>query len=91
MASPGPYAQIFFHFWTFLVIFYEYYSFSLIWDPMEAKIPKRYSYKSQPKIPNFSCMHFLSNGPQKTTFGIFEILKILILINFIRFVTMGPN
>ncbi len=32
-------------------IFYEYFSFSLTWDPMEAKISKHYSvYKSQPKL-----------------------------------------
>ncbi len=30
-------------------------------------------------------LNFLSNGPHKTTFAIFEILKIEILTNFIRF------
>ncbi len=28
---------------------------------------------------------FTSNGPRKTTFGIFEIFKIEILMNFFRF------
>ncbi len=52
---------------------------------MGAKISKRYSsYKSQPKVskPFLNC---LPNGPHKSTFGIFEILKIEILTNFIRF------
>ncbi len=30
-------------------------------------------------------LNFLPDGPHKTTFGIFEILKIKILTNFIRF------
>ncbi len=43
---------------------------------MGAKISKRYSsYKSQPKVLKLF-LNFLSNGPNKTTFGIFEILKI---------------
>ncbi len=42
------------------------------------------SYKSQPKVFNFF-LNFLPNGPQKIAFGIFEILKIEILTNFIRF------
>ena len=34
----------------FFLILYEYFSYSLIWDPIGAKISKRYSsYKSQPK------------------------------------------
>ena len=31
-------------------IFYEYFSFSFTWDPVGAKISKRYSYKSEPKV-----------------------------------------
>ncbi len=87
VASPGPYAQTFFSFlkkkkfW----IFYKYFSFSLTWDPMGAKISKRYSsYKSQPKVFKLF-LNFLPNGPHKRMFGIFEILKIEILTNFIRF------
>ena len=46
---------------------------------MKAKISKRYSsYKSQ-VFKSF--LYFLPNGPHKTTVGIFEILKIEILIN----------
>ncbi len=30
-------------------------------------------------------LNFLANGPQKTMFGIYEILKIEILTNFIHF------
>ncbi len=67
------------------MIFYEYFSFSLTWDPMGAKISKRYSsYKSQPKTFKLF-LNFLPSGPHKTTFGIFEILKIEILMNFFRF------
>ena len=36
VASPEPYAQAVFFFFFFL-IFYEYFSFSLTWDPMGAK------------------------------------------------------
>ena len=48
---------------------------------MGVNISKRYSYKSQPKTFKLF-LNFLSNGPHKTTFGIFEILKISILIFF---------
>ncbi len=62
-----------------------FFSFSLTWDPMGAKISKRYSsYKSQPKVFKLF-LNILPNGPHKTKFGIFKILKIEILMNFIRF------
>ncbi len=52
---------------------------------MGAKTSKRYySYKSQPKVFKFF-LNFLPNGPNKTRFGIFEILKIETLTNCIRF------
>ena len=51
---------------------------------MGAKISKRYSYKSQLKVFKLF-LNFLPNGPHKTAFGIFEILTIEILMNFIRF------
>ncbi len=52
VASPGIYPDIFL---IFENIFYEYFSFSLTWDPMGVKISKRCSsYKSQPKVLNFS-------------------------------------
>ncbi len=66
----------------FFLIFYEYFSFLLTWDPMGAEISKRYSsYKSQPKLFKHF-LNFLPNGPHKSMFGIFEILKIEILMNF---------
>ncbi len=74
VASPGPYAQTFFSFLKKLKIsiFYEYFSFSLTWDPTGAKISKRYSsYNSQPKVFKLF-LNFLPNSPHKTTFGIFE-------------------
>ncbi len=43
---------------------------------MGATISKRYSsYKLQPNAFKL-LLNFLPNGPHKTTFGIFEILKI---------------
>ncbi len=47
---------------------------------------KKYGLKpiSGDKFDQFAQI-FLPNGPHKTTFGIFEILKIEILTNFIRF------
>ncbi len=92
VASPVPYAEavffflFFYEYFTniFFYLFYEYFSFSLTWDPMGAKISKRYSsYKSQPKVFK-RILNFLPNGPHKTTFGnLFK--KIEILTNFIRF------
>ena len=91
-----PNARISFKFWLLLPLshklgcfffaflkkkfFYEYFSFSLTWDPMGAQISKRYSYyKSQPiTLKLFS--EFLPNDPHKTTFG---ILKIEILTIFL--------
>ncbi len=50
-----------------------FFSFSLPWDPMGAKISKRYSsYKSQPKAFKLF-LNFFPNDPYKTTVGIFEI------------------
>ncbi len=52
---------------------------------MGPKISKRYSsYKLQPKAFKLF-LNFLPNGPPKTAVGIFEILKIEILIMFFRF------
>ncbi len=45
---------------------------------------KLYSCKSQPKV-SILFVNFLPNGPDKTTFWDFEILKIEILMNFIHF------
>ncbi len=54
---------------------------------MGAKISKRYSsYKPLPKaFKHF--LNFLPNGPHKTLFGIFEILKIEIL-HFFSFLAL---
>ncbi len=76
--------------------FNELFLFSLTWDPMGAKISKRYSsYKLQPKafIPKKSpFLNFLPNGPHKTTVGSFEILKIEILMIFFSFsLTWDPK
>ena len=52
---------------------------------MGAKSSKPYSsYKSQPKALKLF-VNFLPNGPHKNTFGIFEILKIEILMIFFPF------
>ncbi len=59
---------------------------------MGAKISKHYSSsKSQPNVFKL-LLNFLPNGPHKTVFGIFEILKIEILnVFFFIFVNMGPS
>ncbi len=58
--------------------------------PYGSQISKRYSsHKSQPNVFKLF-LNFLSNGPHKTTLWIFEIWKIEILPNFIRFVNMAP-
>ncbi len=80
-----PYAQVFFEFFEIFLegggIFYEYFSLLLTWNSMGGKISKRYSsYKSQ-----LIFLNFLPNGPHLITVGIFEISKIDILTNFIRF------
>ncbi len=76
VASPGPYAGPIFEKTFKKNFFYEYFSFSLTWDPMGAKLSKSYSScKSQPKAFKLF-LNFLTNGPHKTTFGIFEILKL---------------
>ncbi len=83
VVSPGPYARAFLNFekkYLFLRIF-----FFVNKGPYWAKISKRYSsYKLQ--LNDFKLfLTFVPNGPHKTTFGMFDILKIEILTNFIRF------
>ena len=51
---------------------------------MGAQISRHYSCKSHPNAFKLF-LNFLPNGPHKTTFGIFEILKTKILTNFICF------
>ena len=62
----------------------EFFSFPLTWDPMGAKISKRYSsYRLQPKAFKLF-LNFLPYGPHETTFGIFEILSFRFLTNIFR-------
>ena len=63
----------------------------LTWDFIRAKISKRYSsYKPQPKAFKLF-LNFLPNGPHKTTLGMFEILKIeILMIFFFVLLNMGP-
>ena len=57
---------------------------------MGAKISKCYSYRSQPEVFKLFLI-FFPNGPDKTAIGIFEILKIEILIYFFSFsLTWNP-
>ncbi len=70
--------------WATYIVRSDIFLFSLTWDPMGAKISKRYSYKAQLKFFKLF-LNFLPNGPHKTMFGIFKILKNEILTNFIRF------
>ncbi len=63
--------------------FNEYFSFSLTWDPMGAKISKRYSHKSQPKVLKL-VLNIPPNGPHIMTLGIFEILSLRFLMIFFQ-------
>ncbi len=72
-----------------IVFFYEYFSFSLTWDPMGANISK--------PTPLTNCGRKFSNFPEISSQwssqndGVFEILKIEILMIFLFFfVNMGP-
>ena len=63
--------------------FNELCSFSLTWDPMGAKISKRYSsYNSKSKIFKL-VLNCSPNCPHKTTLAIFEILEFLIFNYFL--------
>ncbi len=67
---------------VFFLIFYEYFSFSLTWDPMGKKISKRYfSYKSQPNVLKLF-LNFPPNGPHKSTFWYFWNFEFLIFNDF---------
>ncbi len=69
VASAGPYFQ------TYFFIFYEYFSFSLTWDPMGAKISKRYSYLKELLNLFKLFLKFLLRCPHKSTVLDFEILS----------------
>ncbi len=57
-------------FWKNSGFFYEYFSFSLTWVPIGAKISKRYSsYISHPKALKL-LLNFLPEVPHKNVFGI---------------------
>ncbi len=63
-----------FFFFIFKNFFFDFFTniFSLTWDPMGVEISKRYyPYKSQPKVSKLF-LNFLTNGPHKSMFGIFE-------------------
>ncbi len=49
--------------WTF------FFSFSVTWDPMEVKISKRYSYKSQPNVLKTFPDFFFSQWSSLNYFG----------------------
>ncbi len=82
VASPGPCARTFLEFLKKKIFFLIFLRILFVFVNMGAKISEHYSsYKSQPKVLKLS-LNFLANGPHKTAFGIFEILKIEILTNF---------
>ena len=87
VASPGPYARIF---WIFekknFDFFYEYFLISLTWDP----ISKRYSDdKLQPKVLKL-LLNFLPNGPYRTTLGFLKFWKFKFQQILLIFNGMGP-
>ncbi len=66
----------------FWIFFYEYFSFSVTWDPMEAKISKRYS-SLKSLLNHFKIFWtFFSVVLTKVLFWIFEILSFRFLTNF---------
>ncbi len=64
------------------VIFYDYFSFSLTWNPIGIYIKMILLLQIADDIFQIS-PEFLPNGPHKTTFVIFKILKIEILMIFL--------
>ncbi len=91
LAFAGPYAQTYFEFLKKKTnsIFYEYFSFSLTWDPMGAKISKRYSCLKSLLNLFKPFLIFLLGGPHQSTvfflfffIWIFEILSFWFLTNF---------
>ena len=82
VASPGPYTQ--------KKLNYEYFSFSFTWDEnfktlLLLQIAAE-SFQTNAQLMLMLVFKLtLPNAPHKTTFGIFEILEIEILTNFIRF------
>ncbi len=75
--SPGPYAATLFYFVMTpppLSHFNDFFHFVFI--NMEPSKPQKFPLQIAPEsfLSNFSWIFFL-NGPHKTTFGIFEILK----------------
>ncbi len=59
-------------FFIFIFFFNEYLSFSLTWDPMGAKMSKRYTYQLQPKALIFSWNFFSIFLTKVLFFWIFE-------------------
>ena len=81
--SSGLYAEgIFLFCEKKIAIFCEYFSFSLTLNPMGAKILKATPTNQSRKKVIKLFLNFLPNGLHKTTFQMFEILKIEILTNF---------
>ena len=89
---PGPYAQTFSElkkndFW----IFYEYFSLSLTWDPIGAKILKRYSLP-QITFESFQSFSEISSqlSTQKYCLGFLTFWVYDFSLFFFLFVNMGP-
>ncbi len=69
--------RVFFHFKkkNFFLIFYEYFSFSLTWDPMGVQISKCYSSLKSLLNPIKPFLNFLLSGPYKMyCFGFLKFL-----------------
>ncbi len=78
-ATYPPYLQTFFFFFQNFKFsnFHDFFSFSLTWEPMGAKIAKRYSYHKS--LLNF--LKLLLNGslqyPHKVTFSDFKFSDLI--------------
>ncbi len=73
----------------FFLIFYEYFSFSLTWDPVGAKTSKRYS-SLRPRLNPFKLFLNFWMVLTKVLFWFFEILSFWSFTIFFVFINMGP-
>ena len=92
VVSPGPHTQTFYEFLRiFFWFFYEYFSFSLPWDPMGAKTSKGYS-SLKSFLNHFKLfLKFLLSGCHKSTLWDFYNLGFLSFHDFFSFSLTWQN
>ncbi len=89
ISSQWSYKSSVLDFWNFeFLIFQEFCSFSLTWDPMGAKTSKRYSSLKSLLNPFKLFLNFLLSGPDKSTVLDFWNFEFLIVQEFCSFSLM---